>query len=132
MMTMQLEAPQGLTANAEKFPSEKKKLKLDGITIENCADFPEIMIKVQADAGAPRGVQKVKGRVSFQLVNEKGSEAVQQAEFEVPVEVVEANDRTAKHNQAFSYRPGADVIWRVPTFPFYLIYSAVACGGACD
>lgn len=107
-----------------------KKTVIKGARISNCADTVEFKVRIEAPVDHLFGLQKISGRISWQAVNATGVLPMETMTFEFPMEVVERDDRTAKYNKAYAYRPSADLLWRIPSFPFVLVYCAVV-GGDC-
>jgi hypothetical protein len=107
-----------------------KKTVIKGARISNCADTAEFNVRIEAPADHSLGLQKISGRISWQAVNATGVLPVEAKTFEFPMEVVERDDRTARYKDAYAYRPSADLLWRIPSFPFVLVYCAVV-GGDC-
>jgi hypothetical protein len=107
-----------------------KKAVVKGAKIPNCSDTAEFKVRIEVPADHSLGMQKIIGRISWQVINSTGLLPVQTISFALPIEVVEHDDRTAKYNESYAYRPSADLLWRLPSFPFVLVYCAVV-GGDC-
>jgi hypothetical protein len=110
----------------------RKKTRVKGAELSDCSSDASFTVKLRADPAAPLGVNHLSGRLTWQAVNVGGPHPSEVTAFQVPIEVVEHGDRTAKYNDAYGYRPKPDLLWRVPTFPFYLAWCAITHSIECD
>ncbi len=129
-LKLEMTGSPGLVMTVVRQSGAGKKAVVKGAKVSNCTDTAEFKVRIEAPADHPLGLQKISGRISWQAVNATGMLPVESVTFEFPMEVVERDDRTAKYNGGYSYRPSADLLWRIPSFPFVLVYCAVA-GGDC-
>jgi hypothetical protein len=112
--------------------SVRKKTQVKGQQLANCSADASFEVKLRAQEMAPLGVNHVSGRVTWQAMDASGPQPAQVTTFQVPIEIVEHGDRTAKYNEAYAYRPKADLLWRVPAFPFYLAWCVITHEIGCD
>lgn len=120
----------GLNATVVKQTDSRKHSQIKGVNVPNCFPVVEVTVRVQAPADQPLGMQSVSGRIQWQAITKDGPQPAQSSGFDFPLEVVEHDDRTAQYNESYGYRAKPDLLWRIPTFPFVLVYCAIA-GGEC-
>lgn len=106
-------------------------VKINQQEVPHCHVSIRFKIAVKAPPDQTLGMQKVSGQITWQGQNAAGVMEPQTNKFEIPIEIVEHGDRTAKYNEAYGYRPKPDLIWRIPSFPFVMAYCAVAGGPDC-
>lgn len=127
---MEVTSSAGLqTTIVKKFRS----YKVDAINtkVRDCYSAVGFKTRVTAPSAQPLGTQKVNGVFTWQAASKNGVLAPHTTEFEITIEVVERDDHTAKYNESYGYRPKADLLWRIPAFPFVLIYCGATGGGDC-
>lgn len=119
-----------LSATLVKQTDRGKHTEIKGERVSHCSPVVEATVRVLAPLDQPMGMQKVSIRIQWQAVTVDGASTAQSTDFEFPVEVVERDDRTAQYNESYGFRPKPDLLWRIPAFPFVLVY-CVAVGGDC-
>jgi hypothetical protein len=124
-------ASPGLVTSAVKASAHGRQTTVNGVKVPNCSDEVRFRAKVSTQPDQPLGMNRLAGKITWQAVNATGVLPPQTTSFEFPIEIVERGDRTAKYNESYGYRAKPDLIWRIPTFPFVLIY-CVASGDCPD
>jgi hypothetical protein len=130
-LKLEITASPGLVTSAIRVSAHGRQATVNGKKVPNCSDEVLFRAKIVAPPDQPLGMHSLTGQITWQARNAKGTLPPQTTEFEFPVEVVEHGDRTAKYNESYGYRPKADLIWRLPTFPFVVIYCVATGGGDC-
>jgi hypothetical protein len=122
---LQLTPSPGLLTKEIKQAARSKSAIVNKAKVTNCSDAVQFKARIEAPPDQPLGMQKVSGQITWQARNTTGVLPAQTTQFEFPIEVVEHGDRTAEYNPYYGYRPGADLLWRIPSFPFVLMYCGV-------
>jgi hypothetical protein len=130
-LKLEITASPGLVATAIRVSARGRHATVNGVKVANCSDEVQFRARIVAPPDQPLGMHRLTGEINWQAINATGTLPPQTTKFEFPVEVVEHGDRTAKYNESYGYRPKPDLVWRIPTLPFVLIYCAARGGGDC-
>ncbi len=124
-VSLKLDGTSGLLVTIISKPGDRKTKSVDHAKMSDCSDSVVFRARIAAPPHQPLGTQTLTGQITWQAENQEGALPPQTTKFELPIEVVEHRDRTAKFNDNYGPHFKATDLWRIPALPFVLLYCGV-------